>query len=94
MRKIIPLIAALAAVFGMVSQALASPTCTTEPEAKWLSEAAITAMQDKIAAMKDIRVAKRTNNGCYAIYGYTADNRKAEVYFNPVDGSVIEENID
>jgi hypothetical protein len=93
MIKIVPLIAGLTLMLGAIGSALASPTCTTEPESKWLSE---TAMKEKIAAMgyKNIRVFKKTTSGCYEIYGYTADNRKAEVYFNPVDGSVVEKNLD
>jgi hypothetical protein len=93
MRKIIPIIIGLALAVGVTGAALASPTCTTEPEAKWLSE---TAMKEKIAAMgyKNIRIFKKTNSGCYEIYGYTADDRKAEVYFNPIDGSVVEKNVD
>jgi hypothetical protein len=93
MRKIIPVIIGLVLAVGVTGEALASPTCTTEPEAKWLSEAA---MKERIAAMgyKDIRVFKKTNSGCYEIYGFTADNRKAEVYLNPIDGSVVEKNVD
>jgi hypothetical protein len=93
MRKIVPLIAGLAVMLGTAGSALASPKCTAEPEGNWLSEAA---MKDKIAAMgyKNIRVFKKTTTGCYEIYGYTADNRKAEVYFNPVDGSVVQKNVD
>ena len=73
--------------------AFASPTCTTEPEAKWLSEAA---MKQKIVEMgyKDIKVFKKTTTGCYEIYGYTNDGHKAEVYFNPVSGEVVEKNVD
>ncbi len=73
--------------------AFASPTCTKEPETKWLSEAA---MKQKISEMgyKDIKVFKKTTTGCYEIYGYTADGRKAEVYFNPVDGAIVENNVD
>ena len=50
----------------------------------------------KIAAMgyKDIRVFKKTTTGCYEIYARTAEGRKAEVYFNPVDGSIVEKNED
>jgi hypothetical protein len=53
-------------------------------------------MKEEIAAMgyKNIRVFKKTNSDCYEIYGYTADNRKAEVYFNTVDGSVVQKNVD
>ena len=59
MRKIIPMIIGLGLAVGVTGEALASPTCTTEPEAKWLSE---TAMKERIAAMgyKDIRVFKKT----------------------------------
>jgi hypothetical protein len=93
MRQIIPAIVGLALAVGVAGEALASPTCTTEPEAKWLSE---TAMKEKIAAMgyKNIRVFKKTNSSCYEIYGFTADDRKAEVYFNPIDASVVEKNVD
>ncbi|MFA5121774.1 PepSY domain-containing protein [Zavarzinia sp.] len=73
--------------------AFAGPTCTTEPESKWLSEEA---MKQKIAEMgyKDIKVFKKTRGGCYEIYGYTAEGKKAEVYFNPITGEAVEKNLD
>lgn len=85
-------LSALAVSFA-ASGAIASPTCTKEPEDKWLSEAA---MKQKIAEMgyKDIKVFKKTTTGCYEIYGYTGDGRKAEVYFHPVTGAPIEKNVD
>ncbi|CAN0627509.1 PepSY domain containing protein [Burkholderia multivorans] len=84
---------ALVAIAAAASTAFASPACTRAPESAWLSE---TAMRQKIAAMgyKDIKVFKKTRSGCYEIYGRTADGRKAEVYFNPVDGSIVEHNED
>ncbi|MDD3020755.1 MAG: PepSY domain-containing protein [Alphaproteobacteria bacterium] len=85
---------AVAAIFSVgATAANASPKCTTEPQDKWLSE---DVMKEKIAEMgyTNIKVFKKTMSGCYEIYGYTADGRKAEVYFNPVDGSVFEKNID
>lgn len=93
MRKIIPLVAGLAFTVAASGTALASPKCTSEPQSKWLSEEA---MKEKIAQMgyTKIRVFKKTHSGCYEIYGHTADGRKAEVYFNPVDGSVVEKNVD
>ena len=71
----------------------ASSQCTEEPESKWLSE---DAMRAKITELgyTDIKVFKKTKSGCYEIYGHTRDGRKAEVYFNPVDGSVFRENLD
>ncbi len=73
--------------------ALAGPTCTKEPEQKWLSE---DAMKKKIADLgyKDIKTFKKTSSGCYEIYGFRADGKRAEVYFNPVDGAIVKENVD
>lgn len=75
------------------SAALASPTCTKEPQEKWLSEEV---MKQKIAEMgfKNIKVFKKTTSGCYEIYGYNKDGKKAEVYFNPVTSEIVENNVD
>lgn len=72
--------------------AVAAPPCTQEPRSKWLSESA---MKQKIAELgyKDIRVFHQIGS-CYEIYGRTAEGKRAEVYFNPVDGSVVKANID
>lgn len=87
------LFAGLAVATLLAGPALASPKCTSEPQSKWLSEET---MKAKIAKMgyKKIRVFQKTMSGCYEIYGFTADNKKAEVYFNPVTGAVVEKNID
>ena len=78
---------------AITGTAIASPKCTSEPQDKWLSEEV---MKQKIADMgyKQVKVFKKTMSGCYEIYGYTADGKKAEVYFNPVDGTVFEKNVD
>ena len=51
-------------------------------------------MKQKIAEMgfKDIRTFK-TSGSCYEIYGHDKDGRKAEVYFNPVDASIVKSEI-
>lgn len=71
------------------SPALAGPRCTEEPKTAWLTE---DAMKAKIAAMgyKDIRTFKVTAGNCYEIYGFDKDGRKAEVYFHPVSGAIVE----
>jgi hypothetical protein len=81
------------AVLLLPSSAQASPTCTTKPKSEWLSE---DAMKEKVAQLgyRDIRVFKTTKSGCYEIYGLNAEGKKAEVYFNPVDGSVVQANVD
>ncbi|MBU6444406.1 MAG: PepSY domain-containing protein [Alphaproteobacteria bacterium] len=92
MRKPILLTMAALMLAGSAGSALASPKCTTEPESKWLGE---DAMKAKIAGMgyTKIRTFQKTKGGCYEIYGFTADGQKAEVYFNPVSGAVVEKNI-
>jgi hypothetical protein len=92
-RKTLALGVAVISLCIASSATFASPTCTKEPEAKWLSEAA---MKQKISDMgyKNIKVFKKTNTGCYEIYGYAADGHKAEVYFNPVNGEIVENNVD
>ena len=92
-RKTLALGVAIISLCVASSTALASPTCTKEPEEKWLSEAD---MKQKINQMgyTNIKVFKKTNAGCYEIYGYAADGRKAEVYFNPVNGEIVENNVD
>ncbi|CAG9193148.1 PepSY domain-containing protein [Burkholderia vietnamiensis] len=86
-------IVAIILLGSIAGHAAASPTCTRQPESQWLSE---TEMQKKIGQMgyKEIKVFKKTTSGCYEIYGRTADGRKAEVYFNPVTGAVVESNVD
>lgn len=84
---------ALLAVLAAGGSAFASPTCTKEPQQKWLSEEA---MKKKIADLgyNEIKVFKTTTTGCYEIYGHRTDGKRAEVYFNPVDGSITQENVD
>jgi hypothetical protein len=75
----------------MAGSALAGPKCPGEAKDKWLSEEV---MKQKIADMgfKDIRTFK-TSGSCYEIYGHDKDGRKAEVYFNPVDASIVKSEI-
>jgi hypothetical protein len=70
----------------------ASPPCTKAPKTAWLSEAK---MKEKIATMgyREIKVFK-TSGSCYEIYAIDAKGQKAEVYFNPVDGTVVQSNED
>lgn len=72
--------------------AIAGPTCTTEPQTKWISESA---MKTKIGELGyKVKVFKVTSGSCYEIYGWTKDNKKAEVYFHPVTGEVVKSEIE
>lgn len=79
--------------------ALAEPECTTEPQDKWLSEID---MQKKI--VNDMGYVmykfKTTDGNCYEIYGMgkkegsETDMEKVEIYFNPVDASIVEKKVE
>ena len=86
------LLTASLALTLVAGPALAGPKCTDEAKEKWFSEEA---MKQKIAEMgfKDIRTFKTTSGNCYEIYGYDKDGKKAEVYFNPVNASIVKQEI-
>ncbi|MBX6425150.1 MAG: PepSY domain-containing protein [Variibacter sp.] len=81
---------AAAAAWLVSGAALAGPQCTSEPKSKWLSEAA---MKAKIAELGyTYKVFKVTAGNCYEIYGQDKAGRRAEVYFHPITGSIVEEH--
>ncbi len=67
---------------------MAAPECTQEPKDKWMSEQD---MKTKIEA--DGYTIKRfaTSGNCYEIYGKDKDGKKVEIYFNPVDGTIVKQ---
>jgi len=91
MRKLLMSAAVAAGLLAIAGQAAAAPTCTKEPKAKWLSEAE---MKAKIAQMGYTVKVFQVTGSCYEIYGKTKDGKKAEVYFNPVDGKIVRSNQD
>jgi len=82
---------AAALVFTVVSgTAFAGPTCTSEPKDKWLSESL---MKAKIAELGyTYKVFKVTVGNCYEIYGQNKAGQRAEVYFHPITGEIVEEH--
>jgi hypothetical protein len=81
------LITAIAILSFTPALALASPSCTGEPKSKWMPEAA---MKAKIEAMGyKIKTLEITGN-CYEIYGRDKNGERAEVYFNPVSGDIVQ----
>ena len=91
-RSALPAAAAIAVIMATASHAVAGPSCTSAPRSKWLTEAQ---MKAKIAKMgyQKIKVFQVTGS-CYEIYAHTKDGRRAEVYFNPVNGAVVQNNVD
>ena len=86
------LIAAAAAVAMLAPVAtLAAPACTTEAKDKWMSE---DAMKSKVAEMGYTPNVFKVSGNCYEIYGKNKDGKDVEVYFNPVDGSIVKEEVE
>jgi len=84
------LILALALIFGTAS-AEAKKTCTDQPKEKWMSESDF--KQKAQALGYTIRKFKQPGS-CYEIYGTNKEGKKIETYFNPVDGSIVKEEMD
>lgn len=72
--------------FLFAAPALAKKDCTNEPKSKWMSEEAF----KKKVTEEGYQIRKFKQPGtCYEIYGTDKEGKKVEVYFNPVDGSVV-----
>lgn len=70
----------------LASVAHAKKSCTNEPKDKWMSEEAFKAKVE--AEGYTIKKFKQPGT-CYEIYGTDKDGKKVEIYFNPVDGSIV-----
>jgi hypothetical protein len=71
--------------------ALADADCPAAPKDKWLSEAD---MKKKVADMGYTHDVFKVSGNCYEIYGKNKDGKEVEVYFNPVDGSIVKEEVE
>jgi hypothetical protein len=69
----------------------AKKSCTDQPKEKWMSEADF----KKNVEERGYKIRKFKQPGsCYEIYGTNKAGDKVEVYFNPVDATVVKEEID
>ncbi len=76
------------AFLGMATTAYAKKDCTSEPKSKWMSEENF---KKKVTA-EGYKISKFKKPGtCYEIYGTNKDGKNVEIYFNPVDGSIVKE---
>ncbi len=79
---------------GLLASALvwAGPTCTTEPQANWKNSDAFQAtLVEQGYTIKKFKV---TKGSCYEIYGKNKEGQKVEIYFHPVSGEVVKQEID
>lgn len=69
-------------------QAFAKKSCTDQPKSQWMSEVDF---RKKVEA-EGYKVRKFKQPGsCYEIYGQNKEGKEVEIYFNPVDGSIVKE---
>ena len=76
---------ATAAIAGCAGES--TTECTTKPRSAW--QDADEFQQNLIAQGYEINEFKVTEGNCYEIYGFDPDDTKVEIYFNPVDGSIV-----
>lgn len=77
---------------ALSSQVYAGPKCTDGDQTNWTpADQMQQQIKDDGYKIKRFKVSK---GGCYEIYGWNNEGRKAEVYFNPVTGDVVKAEID
>lgn len=68
----------------------ASTECTKEPAERWLAEKEVKAHLEK--AGFTVEQIKR-DNSCFEVKGKRNDGKRVELYVNPVDASVVKEEM-
>ncbi len=80
------------AVSCFASIAVAGPKCTEEAKDKWKNEAEFQkSLTDQGYKIKKFKV---TSGNCYEIYGWDKDGKKVEIYFNPITGDKVKEEVE
>jgi len=80
-------IIALAALSGCGVKSVTE--CTSAPQSEWMDQDAF--QSQLLNEGYKINEFKVTEGNCYEIYGFDANDNKVEIYFSPVDGSVVKE---
>ncbi len=81
---------ALCAVSGA---AVAGPSCTNEPQSKWLTEAQMTEKFKAMGYSDTIKKLHVSKGKCWEIYGHDKNGKKVEIYFHPITGAIVEANV-
>lgn len=77
----------MSAIFLTGGLAQAARNCTSEPKSKWMSVEDF--KKQKEAEGYKIRKFKQPGS-CYEIYGTDSAGNDIEIYFSPVDGSIVQ----
>lgn len=65
--------------------------CTTVDKSEWMDQE--TFKSQLITEGYKINEFKVTEGNCYEVYGWDKEENKVEVYFNPVDGTIVKKDI-
>ena len=77
----------LSLMLSLTGVAHAKKNCTDRPKDKWMKEEDF----KKKAEAEGYKIRKFKQPGtCYEIYGTNKEGKKVEIYFNPVDGSIVD----
>ncbi|MCO5112542.1 MAG: PepSY domain-containing protein [Bdellovibrionaceae bacterium] len=63
--------------------------CTDEDQSTWQDQEAF--QQNLVEQGYRINEFKVTKGNCYEIYGWDKEQNKVEIYFNPIDGSIVKQ---
>ena len=78
----------VAVLAGLASSAaFAGAKCEAHPTDKWIKEADF---KKKLEADGYTIKKFKVDGNCYEMYGKTRDGKRAEVYFNPVSGEIVQ----
>lgn len=77
-------------ILAITSPAFAAKDCTNEPKEKYMK---VEDFKKKVEGM-GYKIDKfKTPGSCYEIYGKNSEGQKVEIYFNPVDASIVKTEI-
>ena len=69
----------------------AEPQCTQADKSTWQDAEKFQAqLRDQGYEIKKFKI---TKGNCYEIYGHDKDNRKVEIYYDPVSGKPVKEKV-
>lgn len=89
----LPRLLACTALLAVSGAATAGPSCTTEPQTKWLTEAQMTKIFQDLGYTDDVKKLHVSKGKCWEIYGHEKKSgKKVEIYFHPITGAIAEIN--
>lgn len=77
------------ALLALSGAALADTDCARQDRSAWMSESQFREQMKRQGVQ--ITKFRITPGNCYEIYGFDANGRKLEIYYDPVDARPVEE---